>query len=285
MRKKNIHTTPLVSVTVQTYQHAPFIRTCLDSILMQKTDFPFEIILGEDGSTDGTKEICQEYAKKHPEKIRLFLRSRKNVIHIDGNPTGRFNFIQNIKAATGKYIANCPGDDYWIDQYKLQKQVDAIKNNNKIIACHHWHLHQCANKLTAASNDGYYPHKIATVKNIFSNQMRVKSRTILYKNIINAFFFPKWFYEVAYGDVPFSFLLGQYGNFYFIDEPMAVYRQTANGVSKAGKANKSKSEWTKYHFKKWIEIWKYANKHYNFKYDKEARATILSFYKKIIENS
>ena len=68
---------PVVSIVVATYQHAPFIRQCLEGILMQQTDFPFEIIIGEDESTGATREICVEYAEKYPEKIRLFLRNRK----------------------------------------------------------------------------------------------------------------------------------------------------------------------------------------------------------------
>src|SRR5205809_8020554 len=95
----------IVSVCVQTYQHASYIRECLDGILMQQTDFPFEILVGEDNSTDGTKEICIKYAEKYPEKIRLFLHHRKNNIRISDRPTGRFNFLYNIYSAKGKYIA------------------------------------------------------------------------------------------------------------------------------------------------------------------------------------
>ena len=68
---------PLVSITVATYQHVDYIKQCLDGILMQKTNFLYEIIIGEDGSIDGTQEICKEYARKYPDKIRLFIRDRK----------------------------------------------------------------------------------------------------------------------------------------------------------------------------------------------------------------
>ena len=88
--------TPLVSVCVQTYQHASFIQECLDGILMQETDFRFEILIGEDASADGTREICVEYAKRFPDIIRLFLHDRRNNIFINGKQTGRFNFLNNI---------------------------------------------------------------------------------------------------------------------------------------------------------------------------------------------
>ena len=93
----SVSTKPTVSVCVQTYQHTHFIRDCLEGILMQETDFPFEILLGEDASTDGTREICIEYADKYPDKIRLFLHHRENNISIGGSPTGRFNFMFNCR--------------------------------------------------------------------------------------------------------------------------------------------------------------------------------------------
>lgn len=122
---------PLVSVCVITYQHVAFIKDCLEGILMQQTDFPFEIIIGEDESTDGTREICIEYANKYPDKIRLFLRDRKTSQLFDetGKYICRFNGKWNRESARGKYIALCEGDDYWTDPLKLQKQVDFLESN------------------------------------------------------------------------------------------------------------------------------------------------------------
>ena len=276
---------PLVSVCVTTYQHAPYIKECLDSILMQKTDFPFEIILGEDESTDGTREICIEYAEKHPDIIRLFLRSRKDVIYINGNPTGRFNFTKNLKAAKGKYVALCEGDDYWTDPLKLQKQVDFLDGNEDCVACHHWHQYAWPDKngtylLKGApiENQGYLPKPKSNVIEIFGNRMRVKSRTIMFRNTLEL---PDWFYKVSFGDVVISMLLGQKGLFGFIDEPIAVYRQTRNGVSSHDKGNYLRLY---QHNMNWIEIWEYGIHHFKYKYWQEAKQTILSFYKKIVDN-
>ena len=124
-----------LSVIVTTYNHAKYIAQCLDSILRQKTSFPFEIILGEDESTDGTREICKQYTEKHADKIKLFLRSRKDVIFINGKPSGRFNFLQCLKECNGEYIALCEGDDFWTDELKLQKQVDFLDKNQDYEAC------------------------------------------------------------------------------------------------------------------------------------------------------
>ena len=127
---------PEVSVCIQTYNHSELIRTCLDGVLSQKTNFSYEILLGEDASTDGTREICVEYAEKYPQSIRLFLHSRDNNISINGSPTGRFNFIYNIFKASGQYLAICEGDDSWSDPLKLQKQYDFMQANPQCVLVH-----------------------------------------------------------------------------------------------------------------------------------------------------
>ncbi|MBK9176761.1 MAG: glycosyltransferase [Flavobacteriales bacterium] len=126
---------PRVSVVVATYQHAGFIEQCLNSILQQETDFPFEVLVGEDESVDGTREICQRFAAEYPDRIRLFLRSRKDVMHIMGRPTGRSNVLRLLESASGKYIAICEGDDHWIDPKKLQRQYDALENDPGASGC------------------------------------------------------------------------------------------------------------------------------------------------------
>lgn len=279
---------PLVSVCVQTYQHKLYIKECLEGILMQKVDFSFEILLGEDDSTDGTREICLEYAKRYPDKIRLFLHHRDNNIKVNGRPTGRFNFVYNLFSAKGNYIALCPGDDYWIDPLKLKKQIEVLENRPQIIVCHHWHKYRvgCGEEIEAPKeNQGYLPNEIATVNQIFLNKLRIKSRTMVFRNILGSDFFPDWFYYVAFGDVPFNFLLGKYGKFYFIDEPMAVYRQTGKGVSSAGKEKLPPPKFTELHYKSWIEIWDYANIHYNYEFEEESIKTINEFYSLIFKKN
>lgn len=124
-----VSATPLVSVCINTYQHAPFIAQCIESALAQQTTFPFEIIIGEDESSDGTREICKQFAEKHPDKIRLLLHRRADVLYVNGKPTGRNNFMRTALAAKGKYLALCEGDDFWIATDKLQRQVDFMERS------------------------------------------------------------------------------------------------------------------------------------------------------------
>jgi glycosyltransferase involved in cell wall biosynthesis len=271
---------PMVSVCVQTYQHAPYIKDALDGILMQKTDFSFEILIGEDGSTDGNREICIDYAKRYPDKIRLFLNTRDKVIYVKGRPTGRWNLMNNLKNARGKYIALLPGDDYWTDPLKLQKQFDVLEQNDHVVACHHWYttLYEDGIPAQGASRQGYCAKTITTVQDIFANRVRIKARTIMFRNVIDENFFPDWFLKVKYGDVPLSFLLGKYGDFYFIDEPMAVYRITGKGLSMTGNEKMVIPSEIIEHYRNWIEIWRYANKYYNYRYWLDANKTIFNFY-------
>lgn len=112
---------PLLSIVTITYNHEPYIRKCIEGVLMQQVNFPIEFILAEDCSTDGTLAICKEYATKYPNLIQL-ITSENNVGAIA-------NERRAMKAAKGRYIAFCEGDDYWTDPLKLQKQVDFLEEH------------------------------------------------------------------------------------------------------------------------------------------------------------
>ncbi len=120
---------PLVSIWMITYNHENYIGEAIDSILMQETDFEYEIVIGEDCSTDGTREILLEYKKKHPKKFKLLLHEN-NLGIVE-------NMLTTFKACTGKYVAMLEGDDYWNDPTKLQKQVDFLKKNSEYIVTYH----------------------------------------------------------------------------------------------------------------------------------------------------
>lgn len=112
---------PLVSIRTSAYNHGKYIRQCIEGILMQKTDFAFEYIIGEDFSKDDTREIVMEYAAKYPDIIR--------VVTADYNVGMKANGERCIMRCRGKYMALCEGDDYWTDPYKLQKQVSYLEEH------------------------------------------------------------------------------------------------------------------------------------------------------------
>lgn len=213
---------PLVSVCVQTYQHVKFISKCLDGILMQKTDFPFEVILGEDESKDGTREICIKYAEKYPDKIRLFLRSRKDVIYIGGRATGRYNFLENLKASKGKYIALCEGDDYWTDENKLQKQVEFLEGDPEFVMCFHKvEIQDGENILDDFITKVPEGLTTITISDLIKGNF-IHTPTVMFRN--NVIVFPDWFVLSPVGDYPLYILLALKGKIKYLEYQMAVYR-------------------------------------------------------------
>ncbi len=211
---------PIVSVCVQTYQHENYIKKCLDSILEQQTVFDFEVLVGEDASTDKTREICIEYAKRYPDKVRLFLHSRENNVKIAGSPTGRFNMVYNFLQANGVYIALCEGDDYWEDSEKLQKQFDFMEANK-----------DCSVSFTAALYKNENDDSKSFIKRPinFSNNRSYTIRETIHKAgdfmpTPTIFFrteyakqLPEWFFNSPIGDMPLSLFLGTKGNFGYQD--------------------------------------------------------------------
>lgn len=265
------NTNPVLSVCVQTYQHAPYIQKALDSILMQKTNFLYEIIIGEDESTDGTREICQKYALENPNKIRLFLRSRNKVVYVNGNPTGRYNFIQNIKSAKGKYIANCPGDDYWTDPYKLQKQVAILESHPEYAACFH--------ETQLVHEDGTFGKIfgkdapiILTAEDTISIFSLLHPSSIVFRK--DAFFAPDWFYKVVSGDMAFFSILSKTGNFIKIPEIMSAYNKHKAGLSNTRRVKDN------LHSDR-IILTNYLNAFHEYKYHEKSKKVITFHQEKI----
>jgi glycosyltransferase involved in cell wall biosynthesis len=118
-----------VSVLMLTYNHEAYVAQALESVLMQQTDFAYEIVLGEDCSTDHTREIVIDFQRQFPEKLRLLLPAQNLGMHQ--------NFMQTLNACTGKYIALLEGDDCWTSPYKLQRQADYLDRNNDFAICFH----------------------------------------------------------------------------------------------------------------------------------------------------
>ncbi len=118
---------PLLSVLIIAYNHERYIKQTLDSVLMQQTTFNFEIVIGDDASSDNTRAICNAYVEKYPNVIRLMPES----LNLGVVP----NFIRTFQACRGKYIAHLDGDDYWIDADKLQKQVNELEQDPNLTMC------------------------------------------------------------------------------------------------------------------------------------------------------
>lgn len=126
---------PLVSVQCLVFNHASYLRECLNGFIMQKCDFKFEVIVHDDASTDNSAEIIQEYAKKYPDIIKPIYEIENQYTQIGFGGIAKILYSQ----CKGKYIASCEGDDYWTDPYKLQKQVDYMEKHPECVySCHRY---------------------------------------------------------------------------------------------------------------------------------------------------
>ncbi|MCM4158764.1 glycosyltransferase [Antarcticibacterium flavum] len=219
---------PVVSVLVQTYQQKDFIKECLDSILMQETTFDFEILVGDDGSIDGTRDICLEYAKKHPERIRLFLHHRENQIKVMGEPTSNFNAFYNFFSARGKYIAFCEGDDKWTDPLKLEQQVGFLeKDPNFVLA---FHAFKETDEFSANNANG--------LDQVLHDVPSEKLKLLIFHPLLSTIFFrnimsevPAEIMRVINVDSFFLSLLGHYGDAKFQAEIQpSIYRRHRGGA-------------------------------------------------------
>jgi len=204
------------------YNHQDYISQAIDCILMQKTTFPFEIIIGDDSSKDDTRKICEEYAAKYPGKIKYYYREK----NIGMMP----NFINVLERCEGKYIAICEGDDYWIDENKLQEQADFLEGNADYSLCCHNHAVLTKGQL------------IPSNKNITENTRTVKTEEYL----VNPFFhttsyffrntampkpFPEWYNNVLAGDHFLVLFLSMHGKIGYLNKLMSVFRNHGSSVS------------------------------------------------------
>src|SRR5215813_14592957 len=125
-------TAPLVDVNLVTYNHEKFVARAIESILKQKTDFSYRLIIGDDCSTDSTQSIIRNYAEQYPEQIQTLLSSQ----HYGIEHPDRIG-IQVLRLNTAEYVALLDGDDYWTDPNKLQKQVDFLRHHQECSFCFH----------------------------------------------------------------------------------------------------------------------------------------------------
>jgi glycosyltransferase involved in cell wall biosynthesis len=208
-----------------TYNHEKYIKQAIESILYQKTDFEIELVIGEDFSSDKTRSICEELAKKYPDKINLLPSDRRyGMIE---------NFVRVYKSCKGKYIALCEGDDYWTDPLKLKKQVDFLQNNSEYVLCFHKASVLYNDKITNVLNHSRQKGPITFDEFIVAPD--ITTCTVVFRNDdINI----NWMNsEYKVGDVPFYLYLLTKGNGYFMPENMAVYRKGI-GWTKQGNQKK-----------------------------------------------
>jgi len=223
----------LCTVCVISYNQERFIQQTLDSILSQKTDFRFELLISDDASKDNTQKIIKEYELQYPNVIRNISRSK--------NVGSQKNFYSTMEEAKGKYIALCEGDDYWIDSNKLQKQVTFLEENPE------YGLIYAQAKLFHNAKQRFYRKPIGgpvlTFEDIYVNGSRIPTQTTCFRKDL----FKKYIEEIKplkknwlLGDLPLWLWFYYNSKVYYSPDIVAVYRKLESSASHSKDFEKQK---------------------------------------------
>ena len=249
-----------VSIICNTYNHEKYIEDAIKGFVCQKTDFKYEICIHDDASTDHTKEIIQKYERLYPDLIHAIIQSENQ--YSKGISVNAINTAR----AKGEYIAFCEGDDYWIDPYKLQKQVNLfekypdcalvvhgslIVNARNRFARRKWLLTQEERKLT-------FDEILA------SRGIVAAHNTYMYRNMENTF--PEFFKNLGVWDTTRCIYFGLNNSVYYIPEIMSVYRVGIKG-SWNDRVRLDSAKLVK-HYQKEINFYQQLNQYTQLKYDK-----------------
>lgn len=225
---------PLVLVVCMVYNHGPYLRQCLDGFVMQQTNFPFEVVVHDDASTDNSADILREYAEKYPNIIKPVYETENQ--HSKGADSKAGEKMLAVINLGFKYRALCEGDDYWTDPLKLQKQVDFLETHPDFAFCCTNHLcyQQESSKMEPVpvydwvfeGNDK--PYFEITLDNYFKHWW-IRTLTLMHRHL-------PFFYEMKemgyryYGDDSYSYRLLTHGKGALLRDVTGVYRRHSGGV-------------------------------------------------------
>lgn len=231
----------IISVVVLTYNQQETIARALDGILMQKCSVPFEILIGDDCSTDNTLNICEEYKKRFPDIIRL-IANKKNKGVVD-------NYFDCLLECRGKYIADCAGDDFWIDDRKLEKEVIILENDNSVTLVHtNWFCYNEKTKEQVPNNVNLFRERITDGKKMLEAIVTQTDKVIIhlctamyradifrkaYNEDINLFRNKNFMCE----DVQIAFIMALNGNIAYIPDYTLNYSYGVNETISYSKDN------------------------------------------------
>lgn len=251
-----------LSVWMITYNHEKYIAQAIESVMNQETTFSYDLVIGEDCSTDSTRAICLAYQEKYPNQIKILQHQTNVGIHK--------NVVLTLEACKGQYIALLEGDDYWTDAHKLQKQLDFLDANQNFVMCYQKTLQidetPDSEKIT---NENDKP--VTGMEEILSRGWFMRTGSIMFRNGLLGEI-PPWYYDYPSTDYMLHILLAKHGKIGFLNEVTSVYRRHEGGITRAFD-------------QKFIEFYKkkqglldIVNKYLNFKYDSSIRVLKKDLY-------
>lgn len=221
----------LVSIQCTVFNQKDHIKKCLDGFVMQKTNFKFEVIVYDDCSTDGTRDIIEEYSNRYPETIKTIFPE-----HNIAKSEGFYKINQLVyNQMNGKYIAFCEGDDYWTDENKLQIQVDYLENHPELVGCFHKSVRK--NIVNPEVKDIYFPQAVLkNVKEVYTNKDIQKKYFIETCSVMYRFdkykedFLSTYPQKIVNGDTYMLNYFSLHGNIGYIDRLMSVKTINNSGI-------------------------------------------------------
>lgn len=208
-----------VSVIMLAYNIGRYIETAIKGVIRQKTDYPIQLVISEDCSTDDTLEICERYKAQYPELITL-VRHEKNV-------GLQRNFMDAHKHCQGEYIAICDGDDYWIDRNKLQRMTDFMDSHPDFAICFHRVINYYEENHSKSLSNGKQA-EITDLLDLCSSNFITNSSSLFRRSYYPVV--PEWFSEITSCDYAMHLLNAGHGKVYYFKKPMAVYRKHKQGI-------------------------------------------------------
>lgn len=210
-----------VSVIMITYNHGPFVQQAIESVLAQQADFDYELLIGEDCSTDNTADVVRACQQKYPDRIRAVIRTQ--------NVGGRKNSAELKEMVRGEYLAMLEGDDYWTCPHKLQRQVDFLDAHRDYSVCFHsaqmvWE--DGSHEPVCHTPPGRKP--TYTLEELLVHDF-VSTSTVLVRHGLFSEY-PDWYWQSPVGDWPFLVLHAMHGKLGYIDECWSTYRQHSGGI-------------------------------------------------------
>ena len=255
---------PLVAVWMLAYNHENYIGRAIEGIITQKTDYSFKLFIGEDKSTDNTKEICKSYAEKHPHQIELLLNQENDIV------TNAKNTYNACFRSGARYMAMCEGDDYWTEPNKLQKQVSFLeKHTDYSLAFHNVTIHY----IESDKNEPYYKTNEAIESQIKGKKKRIFSviptcSIVFRTEMLDPF--PDWFWNIFCGDLFLFASLADRGKFKYFPETMAVYNRHERGYTSTFNRIKRKKDREFFYNK--------MNEYFNYRFAPQVKQKKLLIY-------
>ena len=260
-----------VSVGLITYNHEKFIAQALDSILMQVTDFDYEIVVGEDFSSDKTRLILDGFQHRYPDKIKLIYRNE--------NIGLKKNFTDLIEKCLGQYIAVLSGDDYWTDPYKLQKQASFLDHNPDYVMIGHNAIivDEINSKPPGLLNKKMKPYDLSTSDLMLINPFVASE--VMFRNFLVKEFPPVYFLHSG-EDRRFYLLLSQFGKCRFEYDVTGVYRIHGESITSKSRASyRTQLD----NLINRIDLARAWNAYFGLQYNREQDLAIANFSKRIVD--